>query len=332
MTDSTQTADNVNDRPKVIDLEVKEVHISNEELAQNYVDVKQAGQLLNNASERTFYRLLIEVKEKFKYEPVKVSVSQNGVRKNLYLKTDIFKMADLLNKQPAVIAYKTEYRTVDSGVTDGQSVNKSEHPHTAGRAVGSPEDQMFDSETSNNSKLAVIEGLKSITELRGSIRELNDNVRSVNMMMQNIMSKVVDQGIDLKERYLKDREDRTQIERQQAESLAKQSESFAKQSQALIELTKKIEQKKPDNDSNIFAILVVLVIVLVTAGWGAFYFFTTNQQKLESQFEERLAQEKQIQTQQYQDTIQQLKTSLKTITVNAAINAVVPQPAGQGTK
>ena len=171
MTDNTQTAGREDGSGKIIDMDIKEVHISNDELAQNYIDVKQAGQILNNASERTFYRLLIDVKEKFKYEPAKVSVSVSGTRKNFYLKSDILKMADLLNKQPAVIAYKTEYRTVDSVMTDSQSVNKTEHQHTAGREVGRAEDQTFDLETTNNSKLAIIEGLKSITELRGSIRE-----------------------------------------------------------------------------------------------------------------------------------------------------------------
>ena len=325
MTDNPQTAGREDVSSKIIDMDIKEVHISNEELAQNYIDVKQAGQILNNASERTFYRLLIDVKEKFKYEPAKVSVSVSGTRKNFYLKSDILKMADLLNKQPAVIAYKTEYRTVDSGMTDSQSVNKSEHPHSAGREVGRAEDQTFDLETTNNSKLAIIEGLKSITELRGSIRELNDNVRNVNMSMQNIMNKVVDQGIDLKERYLKDREERTTIERQQVDNLAKQAEAFAKQSEALIELTKKIEPKKPESSSNNFAIIVLGILVLIGAGWGAFYYFTTSQQKMEYQFEDRLSQERQIQQDQFQQTIKQLKESLTPVTTNAAV-----PPAGQG--
>jgi len=325
MTDNSQTAGREDGSGKIIDMDIKEVHISNEELAQNYIDVKQAGQILNNASERTFYRLLIDVKEKFKYEPAKVSVSVSGTRKNFYLKSDILKMADLLNKQPAVIAYKTEYRTVDSGMTDSQSVNKSEHQHTAGREVGRAEDQAFDLETTNNSKLAIIEGLKSITELRGSIRELNDNVRNVNMSMQNIMNKVVDQGIDLKERYLKDREERTTIERQQVDNLAKQAEAFAKQSEALIELTKKIEPKKPESSSNNFALIVLGILVLIGAGWSAFYYFTTSQKKMEYQFEDRLAQERQIQQDQFQQTIKQLKESLTPVITNAAV-----PPAGQG--
>jgi len=329
MTDNPHTADRENVSGKIIDMDIKEVHITNEELAQNYVDVKQSGQLLNNASERTFYRFLIEVKEKFKFEPDKVSVSQNGVRKNLYLKEDIIKMADLLNKQPAVIAYRTEFRTVDNGATDSQSDLKSVHQHTAGREVGRADDQLSDIDGNTNSKLAIIEGLKSITELRGSIRELNDNVRGVNMMMQNIMTKVVDQGIDLKERYLKDREERTTLERQQADSLAKQAEAFSKQSQVLIELSKNFEQKKPENNSNILIIIGLIFIAFIGAGWGAFYFFTTSQQKLEIQFEEKLTQEKQIQTEQYQDTIQQLKDSLKAITVNATLPTPA-LPAGQG--
>ncbi len=323
MTDNSQTAGRINVSDKIIDMDIKEVHISNEELAQNYVDVKQAGQLLNNASERTFYRLLIEVKEKFKYEPAKVSVSQNGVRKNLYLKSDIFKMADLLNKQPSVIAYKTEYRTVGGDMTDSQSVNKTERQHTAGREIGSTDNQIFDTESNTNSKMAVIEGLKSITELRGSLRELNDNVRSVNMMMQNIMSKVVDQGIDLKERYLKDREDRTLIERQQADSLAKQSESFAKQSEALLELTQKIEQKKPANNFNSIVILFsVLVILLFLIGGGAW--FKEYQKKIQDQFETRLDQERQAQKEQLQEVLKTTREELQKFipVVNSVTNTV----------
>jgi hypothetical protein len=327
MTDNTQTAGRENVSDKIIDMDIKEVHISTEELAQNYVDVKQAGQLLNNASERTVYRLLNDVKDKFKFEPAKVSVSQNGVRKNMYLKDDILKMADFLHKQPAVIAYRTEFRTADNDTTVHKSDIKTDTQQSGGREIGRAEDQISDLDGATNSKLAVIEGLKSITELRGSIRELNDNVRGVNTAMQNIMTRVVEQGIDLKERYLKDREERTNIERQQVDNLAKQSEAFTKQSQALIELTQKIDQSKPVSNPNLLVIVCVGVVVLFLAGWGAFYFFTTNQQKMEYQFEEKLSEERQIQQDQFQQTLKQLKQSLAPATTgNGAV------PSGQGTK
>jgi len=64
--------------------------------------------------------------------------------------------------------------------------------------------------------------------------------------------------------------------------------------------------------------------VLVIAVGGGWYFITTSQQRIEKQFDQRLDQEKQIQTEQYQDTIQQLKDSLKAITVNTTTNATVP--------
>ena len=38
-------------------------------------------------------------------------------------------------------------------------------------------------------------------------------------LMQNVVGKIVEQGIDLKERYLEDRIKRTEIERQQTETL-----------------------------------------------------------------------------------------------------------------
>ena len=62
-------------------------------------------------------------------------------------------------------------------------------------------------------------------------------------------------------------------------------------------------------------------------GW---YFITTSQQRIENQFEQRLDQEKQIQTGQYQDTIKQLKTTLNAV-ISPIQNAAMP-PAGQEPK
>jgi len=331
MTDKQHTSGRQIEDANIIDMEMKEVHLSNEELAANYVDTKQAAQLLDNAAERTFYRLLEKCKEDFKFIPASVSVKS----KNYYLKSDILQMGDLLKKQPVVIAYRTERLTDKHGKSDNKTDNMADNLQNSDRGLagdrqstGTDLGRMEQDEDAKNTKLAVIEGLKSISEFRSDIRELNDNVRSVNTNMQNIMTRVVEQGIDLKERYLKDREERTNIERQQADNLAKQAEAFTKQSQALIELTQKFDQKKPETNSNLMVIICIGIVVLFAAGWGAFYFFTTNQQKMEYQFEDRLAQERQNQQDQFQQTLKQLKESLTPVT-NATVNAVVP-PAGQG--
>ena len=172
--------------------------------------------------------------------------------------------------------------------------------------------------------------------------ELHDDIRKINQTMQNNISRAIEQGIDLKEKYLEDRMRRTDIEKMQAESFAKQSEalvslekhqaeSLAKQSEALIELSKRIDQKKPGNNSGLLIILSLGFVALVVLGWGAFYFFTTNQQKMENQFDERLAQERQIQQDQFQQTIKQLKESLIPAS-NAVVNSTVPVQSAQGTK
>ena len=60
--------------------------------------------------------------------------------------------------------------------------------------------------------------------------------------------------------------------------------------------------------------MLIIFLVLVIAVGGGWYFITTSQQRIENQFDQRLDQEKQIQTEQYQATIQQLKDSLIALT------------------
>ena len=50
---------------------------------------------------------------------------------------------------------------------------------------------------------------------------------------------------------------------------------------------------------------------------------------MENQFEDRLTQERQIQQDQFQQTLKQLKESLTPV-VSANVNAAIQQPAGQG--
>ena len=186
-------------------------------------------------------------------------------------------MGDLLKKQPVVIAYRTERLTDKPVKSDNKTDNMADNQQTSGRGLagdrqspGTDVGRAEQDEDAKNTRLAVIEGLKSISEFRSDIRELNDNVRSVNTNMQNIMTRVVEQGIDLKERYLKDREERTNIERQQADNYAKQADAFTKQSQALIELTQKIEQKKPESNSNLLVIVCMGLSFYLRQGGGHF--------------------------------------------------------------
>ena len=75
------------DRDKhIIDMEVKEQIIPHEEIMKHYVDIKQVGQILDNASERTVYRILTKMKAKHAFMPDSMTVNDNGVMRKLYKK------------------------------------------------------------------------------------------------------------------------------------------------------------------------------------------------------------------------------------------------------
>ena len=58
MTDKQHTSGRPIEEANIIDMEMKEVHLSNEELAANYVDTKQADQFLIMPQKEHFTRLL----------------------------------------------------------------------------------------------------------------------------------------------------------------------------------------------------------------------------------------------------------------------------------
>jgi hypothetical protein len=246
-----------------------------------------------------------------------IDIVSNGGRKKLYLKEDIITVSKILDKDKTVLVH-VPYNVNDNAVNDTQhSESTPNDMSNSGKAV--KELSNVTQDTQNQLVRKIEEGFASIAELKNgvkeykdSINELNNNIRTANGTVQGFMTKLVEQGIDLKEKYLEDRIKRTEIERQQAETLR------------LL-----LEKSNNPNSINSQTLLIIFLVLVIVIG-GGWYFITTSQQRIEKQFDQRLDQEKQIQTEQYHDTIQQLKDSLKALTVNATVNATMPQPAGQG--
>ena len=299
---------------KIIDLQEKT--LTKDEIERDYVDIKQASQILNNVSTRTAYRYIETVSETKGVNVRVIDIVSNGGKKKLYLKEDIITVSKILNKDKTVLVH-VPYNVNDNSVNDTQ--HSESVPHDMSNSAKSVKELSTVTQDTQNQLVKKIEdGFASIAELKqgvkeykDSINELNNNIRTANGTVQGFMTKLVEQGIDLKEKYLEDRIKRTEIERQQAETLR------------LL-----LEKPKESNSINSQTLLIVFLVLIIAVG-GGWYFITTSQQRIDKQFDQRLDQEKQIQTEQYQDTIQQLKDSLKALTVNATINAAV-LPVGQG--
>jgi len=299
---------------KIIDLQEKT--LTKDEIERDYVDIKQASQILNNVSTRTAYRYIETVSETKGVNVRVIDIVSNGGKKKLYLKEDIITVSKILNKDKTVLVH-VPYNVNDNAVNDTQ--HSESLPHDMSNSAKTVKELSTVSQDNAGQLVKKIEeGFASIAELKqgvkeykDSINELNDNIRTANGTVQGFMTKLVEQGIDLKEKYLEDRIKRTEIERQQADTLR------------LL-----LEKPKESNSLNSQTLLIIFLVLVIAVG-GGWYFISTSQQRLEKQFDQRLDQEKQIQTEQYQDTIQQLKDSLKALTVNTAVNAAVP-PAGQG--
>ena len=299
---------------KIIDLQEKT--LTKDEIERDYVDIKQASQILNNVSTRTAYRYIETVSETKGVNVRVIDIVSNGGKKKLYLKEDIITVSKILNKDKTVLVH-VPYNVNDNAVNDTQ--HSESVPHDMSNSAKSVKELSTVTQDTQNQLVKKIEdGFASIAELKqgvkeykDSINELNNNIRTANGTVQGFMTKLVEQGIDLKEKYLEDRIKRTEIERQQAETLR------------LL-----LEKPKESNSINSQTLLIVFLVLIIAVG-GGWYFITTSQQRIEKQFDQRLDQEKQIQTEQYQDTIQQLKDSLKALTVNATVNAAV-LPVGQG--
>lgn len=303
-------------------IDLVEKTLTKEELTNDYVDIKQASQILNNVSTKTAKKYIDEVSESHGIKVEVVAVTSNGGVKKLYKKETIITIARILNKDKTVLVHVPP--SVSEEVFQDNASSNSGSNTPSNSLPTSSNTFQESSNTENNQKLAVAESIRSIGELRTSfkefatnLRELNDNVRSANTTMQNVVGKIVEQGIDLKEKYLEDRIKRTEIERQQAETSRQQAET----------LKLLLEKSNGKNSINSQTLLIVFLVLVIAVG-GGWFFISTSQQRIEKQFEEKLDQEKQIQTAQYEGTIKQLKETLNAMIVPIQ-NAAVP-PAGQG--
>lgn len=341
----------VQNNDNIIDLVEKT--LTKEELTNDYVDIKQASQILNNVSTKTAKKYIDDVSESHNIKVEIVTVTSNGGVKKLYKKDSIITISKILNKDKTVLIHVPVNVSEESFHKNNSS--NSDSNSTSNSIPSSSNNFQESSNSENNQKMAVSESIRSIGELRTNfkefatnLRELNDNVRAANTTMQNVVGKIVEQGIDLKERYLEDRIKRTEIERQQTETLnlllQKNTEAEKLQAEALkalldktaqaekfqTETLKILSEKKQDVKPNIqiFIIIILCAFIVVAVGWGTFNFITANQQKMETQFETRLDQERQMQSEQYQATIKQLKDSLAALTP-VTQNAAISQPAGQ---
>jgi len=301
---------------KIIDLQEKV--LTKDEIEKDYVDIKQASQILNNVSTRTAYRYIDAVYETKGINVRTIDIVSNGGKKKLYLKEDIITVSKILNKDKTVLVH-VPYNVNDNIVNDTQhSESLPNDASNSGKAV--KEVDILAQDTANQLVKKIEDGFASINELKqgvkeykDSINELNNNIRTANGTVQGFMSKLVEQGIDLKEKYLEDRIKRTEIERQQAETLR------------LL-----LEKSNNSNSLNGQTLLIVFLVLVIALG-GGWFFISTSQQRIEKQFEERLDQDKQIQTAQYEGTIKQLKETLNAMIVPVQ-NAAMPQQAGQGKK
>lgn len=287
-------------------IEMREVTLTKEELTRDYVDIKQASQILNNVSTKTAYRYMDKVSKSHSLNIRNVEVVSNGGLKKLYLKDDILTLARILNKDKTVLVHVPadvlDKNVLDNDVLESGSVssrNNVDELSNGVREVSNSDKEL--SISSHNQKVTLLEGLRSISELKDDIRTLNGNVRDVSLMMQTTVSKIVEQGIDLKERYLEDRIKRTDIERAQAEAMAKQNETMARTSKALEVLA----QKKSGNG---IIILVTILSSLAFAGLAfGFYVFNKN-------FNEKLEQDRKANLEQNTkliNSLSQLQNEIK---------------------
>ena len=147
---------------------------------------------------------------------------------------------------------------------------------------------------------ALLKTLEDIPSLKNNIKilgeglgELQGDNREIHRTMQTSITRAIEQGIDLKERYLEDRIKRTEIERIQAESLAKQTEilvslekiqmeNSSKQKDALSNLEKNIALKqeeqikklledKNNKPSNKAIVWIISILAVLAIGGGIGY-------------------------------------------------------------
>lgn len=119
--------------------------------------------------------------------------------------------------------------------------------------------------------------LVSVRDLPNQVRDLTEAIRGVNNHLANVVEKIVDQGIDLKEKWLQDRERRSEIDLKhlgiQEKQLKAQQDLIARvsgQGTAQQGLIEKITKQKPTNTWVVPVSLMVFFAVVI--GSGIYYF------------------------------------------------------------
>ena len=109
---------------KIIDLQEKT--LTKDEIERDYVDIKQASQILNNVSTRTAYRYIETVSETKGVNVRVIDIVSNGGKKKLYLKEDIITVSKILNKDKTVLVH-VPYNVNDNAVNDTQHSESVPH-------------------------------------------------------------------------------------------------------------------------------------------------------------------------------------------------------------
>ena len=275
-------------------IETKPNYITEEILKKDYIDVKQVGQILNNVSERTTYRLLDKAKNVLRFEPKSVPVNVSGGIKKLYLKTDIVRLADMLNKNKVVIAYEAISVGSDSnndskkaGTTEGLAISNTDSLAGSRQIVDSPGSGLAETKAVLTD---IRNSLQAISEIGKNIVVFQEEMKELNQLLRNISGKMLEQGVDLKERYLTDRQKRLDTEQEQ------------------IELLKKIAAKPVHG----LGLIIITTVILISAvGAGAYFLIQDMKKKHELEMGE-LKKNSQEQTTAFVQSIDTLKKQWQT--------------------
>ena len=318
---------------------IVKVELTPEIIDRDYIDINQVAQLLGNVSTKTAKKYIDEASVEHGFVPKLIKHLSNGTIKHIFLKEDIISIAKLMSKDKThlvkvqVPITEQNFRPNDS--SEGSTETNSQRLPTLPSA--SKPENTNSNELAVSVKSQMLDTMNSVAELKsnfkefsGNIRELNDNVRNMNLMMQNTISKVVEQGIDLKERYLEDRIKRTEIERIQTDNAAKQAEALielAKQTE-LINITINNQKSVPAEKAPVTLIVTAVLVTAIAGGGVGLWFFNASQKKLETQFEERLIRERELQKSQINDILRITREEFQRISV--PVN--VPMNAARGTE
>ncbi|MCP4653487.1 MAG: hypothetical protein GY858_08945 [Candidatus Omnitrophica bacterium] len=285
--------------------------ISDEELARNFMDIKQVANFFG-VNVRTAYRYLEKAEKQFGIKPAEETrPTQNGQKTKYYKIKDIREIARVLKRDAnaSVISGKTsessEIIPADNSVLldslkgmakMAENVEKnSQSLAKVGESFSSLSTEIAQTrEDSKSMAKKLIEGLENVN---GSLTRSND-------MMTNVFSKIMDQGIDFKEKYLESKNVQA-VNNMRAEELAK--EASVKQQETIQMLLKETTAKQEEmiqkfitgNDSkktvSFENLILTVIVIFIIMGGGVAFLVTKLNERADKKIEERIAQENQIQ-------------------------------------